>query len=296
LQEVAEHYLAHGGASPINAQNRALIAALEAELAEHGPHLPVYFGNRNWHPLLTDTLRAMVTDGVRRAVAVVTSPYSSYSSCRQYLEDIARARAEVGSGAPRVDKLRAFFNHPGFVEANVDAVRAAFATIPPEHRDDAHLLFTAHSIPLSMARGAEYEAQLLETSRLVAEAAGHARWRLVYQSRSGRPQDPWLEPDIGDALTALAGEGAREVVISPIGFISDHMEVLYDLDVEARALSDELGLTMVRAATAGLHPAFVRTIRELIAERMSANSVRRALGTRGTGHDTCRSDCCPLGR
>ena len=296
MLEVAHHYERFGGVSPINAQNRALIVALEAELAEHGPRLPVYFGNRNWHPLLADTLRAMIADGVRSAIAFVTSPYSSYSSCRQYLEDIARARAEVGAGAPRVDKLRAFFNHPGFIEANVDAVRAAFATIPQDRRGDARLLFTAHSIPLSMARGADYEAQLLDAARLVAEAAGHARWRLVYQSRSGRPQDPWLEPDIGDALTALAGEGARDVVISPIGFISDHMEVLYDLDVEARALSDELGLTLVRAATAGLHPAFVRTIRELIAERMAANPVRRALGTRGPGHDTCRSDCCPLGR
>ena len=200
MLEVAEHYYHFGGKSPINDQNRRLIAALERELAEHGPKLPVYWGNRNWHPMLADTLLQMKKDGVRHALAFVTSAYSSFSSCRQYREDIAKAREDAGPDAPVVDKIRAFHNHPGFIEAMVDRVRAALAKLPEEGRDAAQLIYTAHSIPYAMARSCDYEVQLRETGRLVAEELGHADWQLVYQSRSGPPSQPWLEPDILDYL------------------------------------------------------------------------------------------------
>ena len=295
MQEVAHHYELFGGVSPINGQNRALISALEKELAENGPRLPVYWGNRNWHPLLADTLRRMKADGVRRALAFVTSAYSSYSGCRQYREDIERARAEVGEGAPVVEKLRVFYNHPGFVEPNVENLRAALAQILSERRAAACVAFTAHSIPASMAAGCDYETQLLEACRLVAEGAGHESWRLVFQSRSGPPTQPWLAPDICEHLRALKTEGVRDVVVAPIGFISDHMEVLYDLDTEARLLAEELELNMIRAATVGTHTAFVKMIRELILERLDAGTVRLALGTHGPRRDDCAVDCCLLG-
>jgi ferrochelatase len=292
MREVAHHYELFGGVSPINEQNRRLIAALERELETEGPRLPVYWGNRNWHPLLADTIRKMRDDGVRRALAFVTSAYSSYSGCRQYREDIGRAREEVGAGAPQVEKLRAFFNHPGFVGPNAESVRAALAEIPEARRDAARLAFTAHSIPSAMAAGCDYERQLLETCRLVSAAAGRADWRLVFQSRSGPPTQAWLEPDILEHLRELKGEGARDVIVSPVGFISDHMEVLYDLDTEARQLADELGLNLVRAATVGTNPAFVSMIRELIRERLDAAAPRRALGDFPTRPDTCPADCC----
>ena len=289
---VARHYEMFGGISPINAQNRALIAALKEELEANGPQLLVYWGNRNWHPLLPDTLRRMAQDGIKRALAFFTSAYSSYSGCRQYREEIARAQSEVGPNAPRVDKLRAFYNHPGFVEPNIEHVRAALDQIPSERRGRAPLAFTAHSIPQSMAAGCDYLSQLEETCRLVAEGLGHQHWRLVFQSRSGPPQQPWLEPDICDHLRVLKAEGATDVVVAPVGFISDHMEVLYDLDTEARALAEEIGLNMVRAATAGAHPLFVKMIRELILERITDAPERRFLGTHGPAHDICPADCC----
>ncbi|HWT00468.1 MAG TPA: ferrochelatase [Pyrinomonadaceae bacterium] len=292
MRAVARHYELFGGVSPINAQNRKLIAALEKELAENGPRLPVYWGNRNWHPMLADTLRKMAQDGVRNALAFFTSAYSSYSGCRQYRENIARAQEEVGPDAPRVEKLRAFYNHPGFVGPNVENVRAALDEIPAARRGRAQIAFTAHSIPLSMAAGCDYEAQLLETCRLVAEGAGHDRWRLVFQSRSGPPSQPWLEPDILDYLRELKEAGTEDVVVAPVGFISDHMEVLYDLDTEARALCSRLDLNMVRAATVGAHPTFVKMIRELVLERLSTDAPRRFLGTRGPSHDVCPADCC----
>jgi protoporphyrin/coproporphyrin ferrochelatase len=295
MLEVAHHYELFDGVSPINAQNRALIAALQTELDEHGPHLPIYFGNRNWHPLLGDTMRQMVADGVKHALAFFTSAYSSYSGCRQYREDIARAQAEVGPDAPRVDVLRKFYNHPGFVQPNVELVGEALATIPVERRADAHIAFTAHSIPAGMARASAYEAQLHETCRLIAEQLGHEHWQLVYQSRSGPPSQPWLEPDIGDHLRALKEAGVQDVVVSPVGFISDHLEVLYDLDTEAQELAAELGINMVRAASVGTHPLFIRMIRELIVERMSEAPVRRFLGACGPSHDVCPADCCLMG-
>ncbi|MCA1594403.1 MAG: ferrochelatase [Acidobacteria bacterium] len=295
MREVAHHYELFGGVSPINEQNRTLIAALRKELEENGPRLPVYWGNRNWHPMLADTLRRMTDDGVKNALAFITSAYSSYSGCRQYREDIERAREAVGPGAPHVDKLRVFYNHPGFVEPNIENLRAALARIPTQRRAATRIAFTAHSIPLSMAGGCDYEAQLLETCRLVAEGAGHERWRLVFQSRSGPPQQPWLEPDIRDYLRELKESGTSDVVIAPVGFISDHLEVLYDLDVEARQLSEEIGLNMIRAATVGAHPQFIRMIRELILERTSEDVPRRALGTCGASHDVCPQDCCLMG-
>ncbi|MDT5294847.1 MAG: protoporphyrin/coproporphyrin ferrochelatase [Acidobacteriota bacterium] len=292
MREVAHHYELFGGVSPINEQNRKLIAALEAELEENGPRLPVYWGNRNWHPLLADTLRRMRDDGVRHALAFITSAYSSYSGCRQYREDIERAREAVGTDAPRVEKLRAFFNHPGFIGPCVENLRVALERIPPERRAAARVAFTAHSIPAAMAAGCDYERQLLETCRLVAEGAGHASRRLVFQSRSGSPAQPWLEPDICDHLRELKEAGAKDVVVAPVGFISDHMEVLYDLDTEARKLSEDIGLNMIRAATVGTHPSFIRMIRELMLERMNADTPRRALGAFTPAYDYCAADCC----
>ena len=292
---VAEHYYHFGGKSPINDQNRQLIAALEAELAQHGPRLPIYRGNRNWHPLLTDTMHQMKSAGVRRALAFVTSAYSSYSSCRQYREDIARAQEAAGGGAPVVDKIRAFHNHPGFIEAVLDRVQCALAKIPQDRRDAAHLVYTAHSIPAGMAQGCDYEKQLNETGRLVAQALGHNRWRLVYQSRSGPASQPWLEPDILDCLRQLKARGvSSDVVIAPIGFVSDHMEIVFDLDTQAHELCVELGLNMVRAETAGTHPQFIRMIRELICERLDETSPKLALGVLGPRPDFCAQECCPM--
>jgi ferrochelatase len=293
MLEVAEHYQHFGGVSPINAQNQALIAALAKEFAAAGLKLPIYFGNRNWHPLLPDTLRQMRTNGVRRAIAFFTSAFSSYSGCRQYLENIAAAQAEVGEGAPQIDKLRAFFNHPGFIEPMIERTRDALLKIEPPRTAEAHLLFTAHSIPLAMAQNCQYEAHFREASRLVAEGVGHTNWQLVYQSRSGPPSQPWLEPDVGDALAEIAAaNGSRDVVLVPIGFISDHMEVLYDLDEEARQKADILGLNLVRAGTVGTHPRFVRMVRELVEERMTDSPNRLALGSLGASHDVCPPDCC----
>lgn len=296
LLEVAEHYRHFGGVSPINAQNRELMAALRGELSAHGLVLPIYLGNRNWHPFLVDTVRRMRDDGVRRAIALVTSAFSCYSGCRQYREDVERALAAIGPEAPQVDKLRVFFNHPGFIAGNAAQLAAALDRVPAERRAAARIVFTAHSIPQAMARPSAYERQLREASRLVAEAAGVLSWDLVYQSRSGPPQVPWLEPDICDHLETLAGRSVRDVVIQPIGFLSDHMEVLYDLDTEARRKAEDLGLTLVRAGTPGTATAFVSMLRELIQERMAERPERRALGTLGPSHDVCPLDCCPDGR
>jgi ferrochelatase len=297
LLVVAEHYHHFGGVSPINAQVRALIAALRPELDAHGVNLPIYWGNRNWHPMLADTIRAMADAGIQRALGVVLAAYSSYSSCRQYREDIEQAREAVGTSAPRVDKLRVFYNYPDFIAASARRVAEALAALPADLRDAAHIAFTAHSIPLSMARTCDYETQLTETCRLVAGSPGvdvpPDRWRLVYQSRSGRPTDPWLEPDILDHLDALKAQGVAAVVVHPVGFLSDHLEVLYDLDEEARLKADALGLTMVRAGTVGTDPQFVRLLRELIVERLTGSSPRQAIGRFGPGPDVCPLDCCP---
>jgi ferrochelatase len=301
LEEVAARYDAMGGRSPINEQTSAFLRALEAELRAHGVELPVYWGNRNWHPLLADTLRAMKREGRRRALAFVTSTFASYSGCRQYLEAIEAAREGAGEGAPEVHKLRSHFNHPGFVEAMVARTREAIDALPPERRAEARLVFTAHSIPDAMAMGSHYVAELEEACALVAERcapttpptpSGRPSFGLAFQSRSGPPEVPWLEPDILDHLGALAEEGDAPVVVVPIGFLSDHMEVVWDLDREAKARAAELGLTMVRAGTAGTHPAFVSAVRELVEERLGRVATRRALGTMGPAPDRCEPGCC----
>lgn len=294
LLTVAEHYYLFQGKSPINEQVRELMAALQTELQTNGPRLPIYWGNRNWHPFLAETLKTMKEDGVRRAIAFVTSAYSSYSGCRQYREDIARAQAEIGEGAPEMDKLRAFFNHPLFIEATIERVRDALQAVPVHANSNVQIVYVAHSIPLSMANTSDYVKQLEEVRRLISAELKHSNDVLVYQSRSGAPGQPWLEPDILDYLRKLKADGdVSAAVIAPISFISDHMEVLYDLDIEARQLCDSLGLPMTRAKTVGVHPKFVAMIRELILEKMNSQQPRRAVGTLGPRADVCLEDCCP---
>jgi ferrochelatase len=294
LLEAAGHYYHFGGKSPINDQNRALIGALRDELDAHGLTLPIYWGNRNWRPLLPETIRQMRDDGIQSALALMTSAYSSYSGCRQYRENVAAAVASVGEGAPKIDKLRVFYNHPGFIEACADRVRSAMAAFSPnEMNRNLRLVVSAHSIPSAMAENSAYERQLRETSRLVAAAAGLSNWDLVYQSRSGPPAQPWLGPDIREHLRDLDRRGIRNLIVAPLGFISDHMEVLYDLDTEARDLARELGIKMVRAATVGTHPCFLRAIRQLIQERLDPTTPKLAIGEFGPNHDVCPPDCCP---
>jgi protoporphyrin/coproporphyrin ferrochelatase len=294
MLQVAHHYQMFDGVSPINQENRKLIAALKQELQTNGPDLPIYWGNRNWHPMLADTVRQMAGAGVKRALAFVTSAYSSFSSCRQYLQNIADAQATVGSDAPQIDKLRAFYNHPLFSEANVEQIRASMSELPENARASARLVFTAHSIPESMAANSDYEAQLNEAGQLIAAELNVKSWQVVYQSRSGSPAQPWLGPDVCDHLKQLRAEGVTDVVIAPIGFVSDHMEVIYDLDVEAHQLAKEIGVNIRRAGTAGTHPAFVRMVRELMMERIN-NETPRYLGSRGANHDVCLPDCCQGG-
>jgi ferrochelatase len=294
MLEVAEHYYHYEGVSPINVQVRDLLAALEPELKAHGVNLPIYWGNRNWTPMLADTVKQMTDDGVKHALGVVLAAYSSYSSCRQYREDILKAREAVGVEAPEVDKVRVFYNHPDFVEVNADRVREALEAFPVNIREEVRVAFTAHSIPDSMASNCRYAEQLNETCRLVAEAAGVSsdHWTLVYQSRSGKPTDPWLGPDILEHLEDLNGRGARCVIVQPVGFLSDHMEVMYDLDEEAMHKARNLGMTMVRAGTAGTDPTFVKMLRELIQERMGRISGRKAIGQYPASHDVCPLNCC----
>lgn len=293
LLEVAEHYQHFGGRSPLNDQNRALARALEGELRSAGFELPVYLGNRNWNPYFADTLRQMGRDGVRRALALFTSPYGSYSSCRQYRENLEQARAEVGEEAPELEKVRQFFDHPGFVEAAAARTREALDRLPPDLRERATIFFSAHSIPVEMARTSPYVGQLEDSCRLVADRLGRAVWRLVFQSRSGPPHQPWLEPDILDALReAAAGGGLEAAVVVPLGFLSDHVEVLFDLDTEAREVCSELGVPFERAGTVGDHPLFVRGLRELLEERLRAGAPRLALRPDSPGHRTCGPGCC----
>ncbi|HID21389.1 MAG TPA: ferrochelatase [Planctomycetaceae bacterium] len=294
LLQVAEHYRHFGGVSPLNEQVRELMVAVRRELDAHGIGLPIYWGNRNWHPFLADTVRRMKEEGIRRALAFVLSAYSSYSGCRQYLDALAAAREAGGPEAPAIDKIRVFYNHPDFIEANADRLRDAIRRLPPDARDRLQVAFTAHSLPQDMADASNYRLQVEETARLTAEAVGVPadRWELVFQSRSGRPTDPWLEPDITDHLRRLARRGVRHVVLAPIGFLSDHLEVSYDLDHEAGALCQQLGLAMVRSGTVGTHPAFVRMIRALIEERISG-AEKKAIGRFGPHHDVCPPDCCP---
>jgi protoporphyrin/coproporphyrin ferrochelatase len=300
LAAVAHTYERFDGRSPINDHNRSLRDALQAELSRAGHDLPVYWGNRNWHPFLRDAVAHMAADGVRTALAFVTSAFSSYSSCRQYLDDLAGARAEVGPDAPRIDKVRPYFNHPGFVASWTKSVGAAFARLPAERRSTerrsgARLIFTAHSIPRAMAACCDYEAQLRETARLVAASWPQVGWELAWQSRSGPPSVPWLEPDVGERLAVLPAEGVDTVVLAPLGFVSDHMEVVYDLDVVAAQRAEALGLRLVRAATPGTDPRFVAMARELVEEGLEGLEGRRpvSLGRLPPCPMRCPDGCCP---
>jgi len=298
LEEAAEQYLRFGGRSPIGEQSRALLAAVDAELARRGRSLPSYWGNRNWTPYVEDVLRQITEAGHRRVLAFTGSAYSSYSACRQYWEDLDRAAAAVraaGLEPPQVDKVRPYWNHPGFVLATVERVHAALESLAPAERNRARLVFTAHSIPLSMAATSDYEAQLRDEAAMVAERVVVPRaseWELVFQSRSGPPQVPWLEPDVVDHLRALRERGDDVVVLVPIGFTSDHMEVVYDLDTQAAEAARELGLTMVRAGTVGTHPLFVRGLVDVLDEMLVA-APAATLGAFGPRVTPCREGCCP---
>ncbi|MGH8868468.1 MAG: ferrochelatase [Actinomycetes bacterium] len=305
LEVVGEHYRRVGGVSPINAQNRALRDAVRSDFAAHRLDLPVYWGNRNWHPLLADTVRQMADDGVRRALAFVTSAYASYSGCRQYRENLAQARAAVGAAAPDIERLRHYFNHPGFVEPMVDATVAALGDLPDPVRDASRLVCVTHSVPVAMDEtsgpdGGAYSAQHAEVARLVAVGVARATGvthghDLVFCSRSGPAAQPWLEPDVSDHLESLAHGGAEAVVLVPIGFVSDHMEVRWDLDTEAMATAGRLGLPAARAATVGTDPRFVALVRDLVQERVTGrpSEARRAVGRLGPSHDACPAGCCP---
>ena len=298
LEEVAEHYHHFGGVSPINDQNEKLIAALQEELTAAGIDLPVYWGNRNWAPYVEDTWAQMADDGIEHVYVLATSAYASFSGCRQYHEDVARARAATTSptrpGGPTAEKLPHYYDTPGFVQANADALAAALVTLPAELRDGARLIATAHSIPDSMAAvagpdGHAYEAELMAAAdRVVAQVSPGRPFDLVWQSRSGPPSVPWLEPDVNDHLRALAQTGERAVVLFPVGFVSDHLEVIWDLDNEAKKTAEEVGLAFARAATAGTHPAFVESLRGLVEERRAGGLPR--LGT------VCPASCCYVPR
>ncbi|WP_174375406.1 ferrochelatase [Nocardia higoensis] len=304
LEEVAQHYLHFGGVSPINALNRDIIAAVERELAAAGIDLPVYFGNRNWHPMVEDTVAGMAEDGVRSALVFPTSAWGGYSGCLQYHEDIARARAAVGEGAPHLRKLRQYFDHPLLIESFGDAIRAALDELPADRRDRARLVFTAHSVPTSADAaagppadgGGLYTRQVAEAARLSAAAAGFADHDLVWQSRSGPPQVPWLEPDIVDHLENLSAKGVDSVVVCPVGFVSDHLEVIWDLDNEAKDKAAELGMAFARAATPGTDPRFARLVVELIREQLDGLAPRRLGDVPGYGNTDdgapCAVKCC----
>ncbi len=306
LVAVGAHYDLFGGRSPINDQNRDLLDAIREDFASNGIDLPVYWGNRNWDPFLTEALEQMKADGISRAACIVTSAYSSYSGCRQYRENLADAVAAV-PGAPRLDRLRAYFNHPGFVEPNVDATLAALALLPEDARHEAHLVFVTHSIPTAMNDSSgplggayvhQHRAVMDEIAQRVQEETGHRfPSALVYCSRSGPPTVPWLEPDVNDHLTALNAAGVRGAVLVPIGFVSDHMEVIYDLDTEALATAAELGIACERAATAGVDPRFVAMVRDLLLERAAAERgeevERTVVGPVPPTWDVCSAGCCP---
>lgn len=285
LLEVADHYQHFGGVSPLNEQNRQLIAKLKEAFVDRGIDLPIYFGNRNWHPMLGDTIQEMNNDGIKRSLAFFTSAYSSYSGCRQYRENIRDALAEIGSDVPSIQKLRRFSSHPKFISANVARICTALEKVNPELLPETQVIFTAHSIPMAMATECDYEDQLKETCQLVANSLGDFEWNLVYQSRSGPPSQPWLEPDVCDFLENVAEKGCRSVVISPIGFLSDHIEVLFDLDTEAKQKCDELGIQVQRAKSVGTHPDFIDMICDLVANCELA-----------ADYGDCTETCCQISR
>ena len=281
LESVAEHYLHFGGVSPINGINRALIAEIEAELARRGRRIPVYFGNRNWEPYVEDTVTQMRDKGIERAAVFTTSAWGGYSGCTQYQEDIARGRAAAGAGAPELVKLRQYFDHPLLVEMFADAIRDAAATLPAELRDEARLVFTAHSIPLRAADrcGPDlYERQVGYTCRLVAAAAGYLDYDHVWQSRSGPPQVPWLEPDVGDHLEGLQRAGTSAVIVCPVGFVADHIEVVWDLDNELAEQAAQAGIAFARASTPNAQTRFAQLAIDLLDEMRTDAPAARVTG------------------
>ncbi len=290
--EVARHYKLFGGVSPINEQNRTLVKFLRQELDDANVHIPVYLGNRNWHPLFEHTLRTMVNDGVKRAVICFPSGFSCYSSCRQYWENITAAQKAIGRSAPVIEKVRAYYNHPRFIDANIQSVRQALHAIPKAERPRTHLVFTAHSIPETMASCSDYVSQLAEASRLVAAGVDVPEFSIAFQSRSGPPQMAWLGPDINECLVTLKSRQITSVIVLPIAFLTDHMEVKFDLDIEAMETASNIGINMIRADTIGLTDGFVTMLRELIQERMTAHPQRPVLGTFGPHHEICSADCC----
>lgn len=301
LESVAEHYLHFGGVSPINAINRALIEQIRAEIADRGETLPVYFGNRNWDPLVEDTVAAMAADGIRRAAVFTTSAWGGYSGCTQYQEDIARARSATGDGAPELVKLRQYFDHPTLVAMFADAVADAAATLPVSLRDQARLVFTAHSIPISAVNRCGpglYPRQVGYAAGLVAEAAGYRDYDVVWQSRSGPPQVPWLEPDVGDHLAALARGGTPAVIVCPVGFVADHIEVIWDLDSELAEQADSLGVALARATTPNADRRFAQLALSLLDEVRDGTEPARVTGAQpvpGRGASTngqfCTAEC-----
>jgi len=298
LESVAEHYLHFGGVSPINGINRALIEQIRAELAERGESLPVYFGNRNWEPFVEDTVTTMGADGIRRAAVFTTSAWGGYSGCTQYQEDIARARG-AGPGAPELVKLRQYFDHPLLIEMFADAIAAAAAGLPDELRAGARLVFTAHSIPLRAVDRCGpglYPRQVRYASSLIAGAAGYADYDVVWQSRSGPPQVPWLEPDVGDHLASLAASGVRAVIVCPVGFVADHIEVIWDLDSELAEQADALGVALARAGTPNAQPRFARLALGLLDEVRHGRAPARVVGAdpvAGYGASVNGSFCTP---
>lgn len=291
LQNVAEHYYRFGGKSPINGQMRQLVSALEEDFQQAGIELPIYWGNRNWTPYLDDAVEALQKDGRKRALGFIVSAYGSYSGCRQYRENIEQAVARATSPL-EVQPIRRFFNHPRFVQACSSRVARAIADLAEKVSLTPRIVFTAHSIPSSMADTCGYERQLRATASLVAQSVGAEHWDLVWQSRSGPPRVPWLEPDVLAHLKRLKANGCPAVVLAPIGFLSDHMEVVFDLDVEARDLCTEMDLPMSRALTVGTHPDFIRCIRELVLEQLNGTPPL-GLGPEPIPPPTCVSTCCP---
>jgi protoporphyrin/coproporphyrin ferrochelatase len=267
LEEVAHHYELFGGRSPLTELTLRQAAALDANLAEHGLRIPVHVGMRNWTPYLHEALAQMRVAAVRRILGVIMAPHQSYPSWEQYKENVAEARARLEEGAPEVHYLAPWFDHPGFIEAQAARVGTALREVPDGQRPDTPLVFSAHSIPGSLAQASPYVEQITTSARLVAKRLTHTRWCVAYQSRSGDPRDPWLEPDVGDVIRALAREGARDVVVVPIGFVCDHIEVLYDLDTEARRTAREVDIAFHRAGTVMDHPAFIGMLGDLIRER-----------------------------
>ena len=291
LLKVAQNYYIFNGISPINEQNRNLIEAIKEEMLRVGLRLPIYFGNRNWTPFVEDALAQMKEDGIKKALVFVTAGFSCYSGCRQYRENLVSALENIPDG-PILDKIRVFYNHPKFIKVVSELIQISISKWGNKDESEIKLVFTAHSIPLSMAEKSDYEKQLHEACRLTVESLGFSEYTLCYQSRSGSPKFPWLEPDIATVLENFAREAVKNVVFVPIGFVSDHIEIIYDLDIEAKNMAENLGLNFLRVASPVAHPEFPKMVVDLIMERMTENPQRLAIGKYQANHDVCPVNCC----